>query len=63
MDIIAHIRATGKSVRSVCAEAGISRPAFYMAIKPGANAQLATLQAIAKATGLTVAQIKPEVLE
>lgn len=63
MDIIAHIRATGKTVRSVCKEAGITRAGFYKAIKPGANAQLSTLQAIARATGLTVAQIKPEVLE
>lgn len=63
MDVIAHIRANGKSVRGICAEAGISRPTFYAAIKPGSNAQLETLLAIAKATGLTVAQIKPEVLE
>jgi DNA-binding phage protein len=62
MDIKKHIKASGKSVKSVCAEAGISRAAFYIAIQPEANVQLNTLLAIARATGLTVAQIKPEVL-
>ena len=57
MDIIAHIRDSGKTVVGVCREAGITRQTFYSAIKPGANPKRKTLEAIARATGLPMDQI------
>ena len=57
MDIIAHIRASGKTVVGVCREAGITRQTFYTAIKPGANPKRETLKAIARATGINMDQI------
>lgn len=63
MDIIEHIRASGKSVAGVCKEAGISRPTFYSVIKHGGNPTMDTITAIARATGLTPSQIKPELAE
>jgi DNA-binding phage protein len=63
MDIISHIRASGRSVSAVCREANVSRETFYKVIKPGAPARLATIIALAKATGLTPVQIKPELME
>lgn len=63
MDIIAHIRDSGKSVTGVCLEAGITRETFYKVIKPNAPAQLGTILALARATGLSPSQIKPELGE
>jgi DNA-binding phage protein len=63
MDIIAHIRESGKSVSQVCRDAGVSRETFYATIKPGANPRLDTITAIARAAGLTPLQIKPELAE
>ena len=63
MDIIAHIRESGKTVTGICAEAKITRETFYKVIKPGAPAQLGTILAIARATGLSPSQIKPELSE
>lgn len=63
MDIIAHIRSTGKSVKAVCEEAGITRQTFYSVIKPGGNPKMETITAIARAAGLTPSQIKPELAE
>lgn len=63
MDIIAHIRSTGKTVKAICKEAGITRQTFYSVIKPGGNPKMETIRAIARATGLTTAQIKPELAE
>ena len=60
MDIIMHIRDSGKTVSGVCREAGITRETFYKVIKPGAPARLGTILALSKATGLTPVQIKPE---
>ena len=57
MDIIAHIRDSGKTVVQVCREAGVTRQTFYSAIKPGANPKRETLKAIASATGLAMDQI------
>lgn len=63
MNIISHIRDSGKTVSEVCKDAGVTRAAFYKAIKPNGNPQLETLLAIARATGLTPSQIKPELGE
>lgn len=63
MNIIAHIRSTGKSVKAVCDEAGVTRQTFYSVIKPGGNPKMETIRAIARASGLTPAQIKPELEE
>jgi DNA-binding phage protein len=60
MNIIEHIRATGKTVTEVCKEAGITRETFYTVIKPGGNPKIETIVAIARATGLTPADIRPE---
>jgi DNA-binding phage protein len=63
MDIIAHIKASGKTVAQVCREADVSRETFYATIKPGANPRLETITALARATGLSASQIKPELAE
>lgn len=57
MDIIDHIRSSGKTVVQVCREAGVTRQTFYSAIKPGSNPKRETLRAIASATGLAMDQI------
>ncbi len=63
MNIISHIRESGKTVSEVCQEAGITRAAFYKAIKPEGNPQLETLLAISRATGLSPSQIKPRLAD
>ena len=63
MDIIAHIRDSGKTVSGVCREAEITRETFYKVIKPNAPAQIGTILALARATGLKPTQIKPELGE
>lgn len=63
MDIIGHIRTSGKTVAGVCREAGVTRQTFYAVIKPGTNTQLHTLEAIARAAGLKPSQIRPELSE
>lgn len=62
-DIIAHIRESGRTVAAVCREADITRETFYKVIKPGAPANLGTILAISRATGLKPSQIKPELAE
>jgi DNA-binding phage protein len=63
MDIIAVIRARGKTVAGVCREAGISRQAFYALLAPESNPQMNTIVAVAKAIGIAPSQIKPELAE
>ncbi|MGL5008412.1 MAG: hypothetical protein ACRC6I_00915 [Paracoccaceae bacterium] len=63
MDIIAHIRGSGKTVVGVCAEAGITRQTFYSVIKPGGNPKVQTIEALAKALGLPPSQIRSELSE
>jgi DNA-binding phage protein len=63
MNIISHIRESGKTVRGVCIEAGITPPTFYAAIKPGGNPTLETIKAIARVTGLSPSDICPELKE
>jgi DNA-binding phage protein len=60
MNVIEHIRATGNTVSGVCKDAGITRQTFYSVIKPGGNPKIETIVAIARATGLTPADIRPE---
>lgn len=60
MNIITHIRDSGKTVAQVCREAGITRQTFYSAIKPGSNPKRETLRAIAAVTGLAMEQIGEE---
>ena len=61
--IIAKIKSDGKTVQSVCQEAGISRQQFYNVISGHQKPRLNTIKAIAKATGLTPLQIRPELAE
>jgi DNA-binding phage protein len=60
MDIIAIIRAKGKTVAGVCREAKVSRPAFYSLISSASNPHIGTLVAVAKAIGVSPSDIKPE---
>ena len=57
MDIIGHIRASGKTVVQVCREAGVTRQTFYSAIKPGSDPKRKTLKAIADAVGIAMEEI------
>ena len=61
--LIGAIRSTGRSVKAVCEEAGVTRQTFYSVIKPGGNPKMETIMAIARAAGVTPAQIKPELAE
>jgi DNA-binding phage protein len=63
MDIIAHIKAKGMTVRSVCRVAGISRQGFYSAIAPDGNPSTKTVAAIARALDLSPSDIRPELKE
>jgi len=60
MDIIAQIRANGKTVTGVCLEAGISRPAFYALLDSSSNPKIRTIISVAKAAGVTPLQIRPD---
>jgi lambda repressor-like predicted transcriptional regulator len=60
MDIIAHIRSRGMTVAGVARLAGVSRPAVYALNDPDHKPELATVVAIAKAIGVSPAEIRPE---
>ena len=55
--IFDHLRERGMTVAGVCREAGISRPTFYSAFKPGANPKLSTVKALAQVLDLQMSDI------
>ena len=57
MNILAHIKNSGKTVTQFCEEAGITRQTFYAAIKPGSNPKRKTLEAISSTSGLAMENI------
>ena len=63
MNIIAHIKDSGKTVVQVCREAGVTRQTFYSVIKPGGNPKMETIRSIARAAGVSPSDIKPELAE
>jgi DNA-binding phage protein len=60
MDIIKHIKSRGMTVAGVARVACVSRPAVYAMNDPTHKPELATVVAIAKAIGVSPADIRPE---
>ena len=60
MDIIAHIKSRGMTVAAVARMAGVSRPAVYALNNPDHKPALETVVSVARAIGVTPADIRPE---
>ena len=60
MDIIAHIKARGMTVAAVARSANVSRPAVYALRDPAHKPALETVVSIARALGVSPADIRPE---
>lgn len=61
MDIIAHIKSRGMTVAGVARVAGVSRPSIYALNDPAHKPALETVLSVAKAIGVTPADIRPEI--
>lgn len=61
MNIIQIIKSRGMTVAAIARIAGVSRPSVYALADADHKPSLETVLAVAKAVGVTPAQVRPEI--